>query len=353
MCGDYLSFSAVSTVWRSISQGINSRSPYKLPRYHFLPKKNSIPMLLQPGGEEGGDMHYLYSTTEQKIYSGLDIPELNNKWIPGSANGWLVTIDISDLQMNLLNPLTRVRISLPASSTFQKPYCPLFHDGSNLNFVKRVHISSNPVDDNKNCLCVAMVSCKRTLSLCKIGDYNWKKLEPSIFGINDVIMYKDLLYAMNWEGKLFAIEVGPITKVAVIAKLEISRGRPQYLVKSSRNLLLVVRIRESIGPYHIKTIDFKVYKLVETQSTDTDSHEHFKTEDGAIHYQDEPIHCAWEEIETLDDANYEHDLSRLRGIFNCPRDIGSYDMESRKIELLPGLSESSSWMPSIWLSPNF
>lgn len=119
-----------------------------------MPKRSPLPLLIHPDCG-GPDTHQLYSLNEQKIYGGFRLRELSNKWIVGSGAGWILTIDTTDPEVNLLNPLMGKKIPLPHLCTL--PCRDLRGDGDDPTaywYIRKVIVCSH----QGSFLIVALVS---------------------------------------------------------------------------------------------------------------------------------------------------------------------------------------------------
>ncbi|KAJ3675268.1 hypothetical protein LUZ60_004310 [Juncus effusus] len=362
---------------------------------------SSLPVLLHPS-TEGLTYHHMYFLSSDHYGWIQPVPELINKWIPGSLRNWLVTIETQGNQIHLLNPSTSDMkwIPLPSLSSFP---CTEVNEGGPEKywFVRRVVLSSH----RETCRALALVGDKRTLCYCKIGDERWEKFYPSLRNILDIVTYNGLLYVVTNNGSLFAIDFNAEKKVTmVVSKLDMSKGiklklkslgnvkfwnhpghfllgtkvdgpptaSTFYLVESLGELLLVVRI----SGYDLETKYFRVYKLAETESS---YRGRYVTEDGEVHHEEEVKHI-WVPIEDLNgqmlfvgrnsslsfsselhpagkgdciyftDDNDRADVAKLEGEITFESDIGVYDMVEEEIQYFRGLKDSSSRSHSIWLT---
>ncbi|KAJ1695640.1 hypothetical protein LUZ63_012338 [Rhynchospora breviuscula] len=372
---DYLNFTGVCKTWR-ISREIMFNPGCNFPPLNPLPKKYPFPMLLQPHGKDS-EVYYFYSIIERKVHM-LHVPELSNKWIPGSWRGWLATIDINDGNLiHFLNPITKAHITLPPLSTCPKSIhltkrrCPL-------DVEKVVVVSSSEVDTQPNHVIVVLITDPRTLHFCRLGDDRWKKVYPSIPIIEDVIEFKGLLHVVDFSSILFVIETSTCAKMTPVA-VPMHRGRfpdRQYLVESAGDLLLISRFQGTINANDSKTRLFKVYRLVESQKTYCNPYYR------QVYCPEDPVFKIWEEIESLDDKILfvgrnrtlcldsklylgckgnciyfaddcdEFDACRATGKFVNPHDNGVYYMNDKRVEyFMEGISDRLP-MPAIWFSPN-
>ncbi|KAJ1695636.1 hypothetical protein LUZ63_012334 [Rhynchospora breviuscula] len=378
---DYLNFTGVCKTWR-ISREIMFNPGCNFPPLNPLPKKYPFPMLLQPHGQDS-EVYYFYSIIERKVHM-LHVPELSNKWIPGSWRGWLATIDINDGNLiHFLNPITMTHITLPPLSTCPKSIhltkrrCPWYVE-------KIVVVSCSKVDTQSNHVIVVLITNARTLHFCRLGDDRWKKVYPSIPTIEDVIEFKGLLHAVDFTGTLFVIETSTCTKMTPVA-VPVHRGRwpdsvrwpdRQYLVESAGDLLLISRFEGIMNAKYLRTRSFKVYRLVESQKT------YCKPCYCQVYFPKDPVFKIWEEIESLHDKMLfvgrnrtlcldsklylgckgnciyfaddcdEFDARRATGKRENPHDNGVYYMNDKSVEyFMEGISDRLP-MPAIWFSPN-
>ncbi|GAV85880.1 F-box domain-containing protein/DUF295 domain-containing protein [Cephalotus follicularis] len=160
-----------------------------------------IPSMLITSNEDTTCL-FNVSTEEQ---SNILLQDINGRYICGSTNKWLVTIDsASPHRIRLLNPLTRTQVDLPCITTFEFPHL--------LNLypitwtIKRVITSASPLD--LDCLVVAIYGIEGKVAFCRIGDGTWSDIE-SARGIVDIMFYKGQLYATDSFGDIQCWQLDP------------------------------------------------------------------------------------------------------------------------------------------------
>ncbi|XP_020587574.1 putative F-box protein At4g22660 [Phalaenopsis equestris] len=217
---DFLRFSAVCTSWNS-ALAINS-----LIRIQCRPS----PWLLLPNnaGEPSDtltfrDLTIKDSRSSHHRFSSLS-ENISGRCCIGSKDGWLVTVDIKDLQPRLFNPITRAEISLPSLLTIPgtnehliKPeYAPDDSIDSCINgsnsyvtayqklldvYFRKIVLSSN----NSSGTAVVIYRHKKSLALARPGDRAWVlgPLLPTYRGEYYNDEFDDIYY--NEEEQMFYV----------------------------------------------------------------------------------------------------------------------------------------------------
>ncbi|ONK66499.1 uncharacterized protein A4U43_C06F8830 [Asparagus officinalis] len=345
---DVLRFGATCKQWRSIVTNSLHFLPPKLPISLCLPIQKPLPLLMQcPIEDKLGSINFL-SVSDMKSYGKFLVPELNNKVIAGSSNGWLLTVELNSQEIKLLNPLTRNQIPLPSLSTLENP------EGEDFGFILKAIISSNANKRNlgDDCIVMAIISELSILSFCRPGDDKWTYVNQYTFNLYDVIPYKGQFYAINETGTTVAYDVSnDDVKMKLIAKGDYSPRR-RYLVEStSGELLHVERVLDE--QTETFTTNFIVYKL--------------ESREGLLECE-----LCWVESESLGDqalflglnCSLSLPAQSFRGCkSNCiyftddieyldsSYDMGVYDLEDRKIQMFGDMDKCFSF-PPIWISPN-
>ncbi|XP_078156133.1 putative F-box protein At1g44080 [Carex rostrata] len=380
---DVVFFSAVCKPWRYVALGFHMSLYCKLPMHHFVPNKSPLPMLLHPGSD-GPNTHQFYSLNQRKKYGRFrfNLPELSNKWIVGSGAGWLVTVDTidADPQINLLNPLTGKKIPLPHLSTVPSyEIANLEDDPTAYWYIRKVIVCSY----QGSFLIVALVSDSKTIRFCRIGDSKWTRLEISPLFLHDIIMHNSKLYAINYMGAVFEIDIAGPAKVTMVAEPGYRPVAKYFLVDLCGELVVVAReqwrsIRKSTSA---RTSGFEVFKLVENIS----GYFHRYESEAGMQYAKNVRHSCvllenlghhmvfigYNHSLSLDSrvyprckgnciyfADYRHndddDIYKMRGKEkDLYHDVGVYRMKHQKVRYFKNLCDASSPMNMVWLSPNF
>uniref|UniRef100_A0A5B6Z6N5 Uncharacterized protein n=1 Tax=Davidia involucrata TaxID=16924 RepID=A0A5B6Z6N5_DAVIN len=256
---DYLMFRAVCRSWNSIPCGVNDfDSSMKLPWLMLTEKENS-------------DTRGFYSLSGRKIHE-LYLPEARGRRCWGSPYGWLITIG-TDLCMNLLNPLSRVSISLPHQSTFTDQYrgfsSPEF---LRTYFIEKAVLSSSPSPSRGGdcCFVIALYSQFRKLAIAKPGDDAWSPVEAPWGAFEDVACLDGKVFALNCVGDLHLLLICGEFTAHPKAKAVHFAGPPpdgepsckKYIVGLNGELYVVYRFHdETEGGDYVLTSDFEIYKL--------------------------------------------------------------------------------------------
>lgn len=358
---DLLRFAAVCKPWRSFVMENIHWLPRKLPLCYCLPCQHPLPLLLQCNDDEAEGRLDFISILDQNYVSGFSLPELRRKWITGSSNGWLFTIEMNGEEIHLLNPFTRVQIPLPSLSTFQHPEGYSMED-DDYYFIQKAVIS--PGDDF---VVMAIVSSLSVLSYCRPGEDKWSNVEGSTLYLSDVIPYKGQFYAINETGTLVACDAEQDGKMRLVTG-GAYEPRKRYLVEStSGDLLHIARLRDE----HTETLttQFDVYKLEtvggsRTSATDISGFEWVKLESlgnqslflgrncSLCLPTDSVPGCKRDCIYFTDDDAFAHEdclqlVATEHSLFYDEK--GVYDMANGSIKLF---GESVSATVSVWFSPN-
>ncbi|KAF9616480.1 hypothetical protein IFM89_029777 [Coptis chinensis] len=259
---DHVRFGAVCKTWRSLKIGY---------------KKSYTPWLMLPERDENNSDGEQVHNNNRKfvcLSSGktfnVYLPECQGSRCFGSPFGWLLTVGL-DLNIHLLNPLTRVQLSLPPQRTFpfQSEY---YIEPSHLRKIavfKFVMSSSMPDSEND---CIVMVICSQfnSLAFARPGDETWTIIDsPPQQAHSDILFFNGRFYAIHAGGILRICEINePVPKTIDFLPPpdDIELSDRFYLVEISGHLHLVARgldqdqnAPEDTGRY--VTDWFEVYKL--------------------------------------------------------------------------------------------
>ncbi|KAM0885219.1 hypothetical protein ACQ4PT_030489 [Festuca glaucescens] len=102
---------SVCTSWRSTNTSLQNLGQCKRPQ---------TPCLLYTSETDGESDVRLYSLVEKRSYK-LTLPEppIRGRYLIGSSNGWLVTVNDRS-EMHLLNPITLEQVALPSVVTLTR-----------------------------------------------------------------------------------------------------------------------------------------------------------------------------------------------------------------------------------------
>ncbi|XP_042485696.1 putative F-box protein At5g55150 [Macadamia integrifolia] len=231
-------FGAVCQAWRSVS----------VEKWHL----SIVDPWLMLAEKKDSDNRGFYSLSTKKVYY-LNLPEARGRkcW---SSYGWLITLGL-DLEIHLLNPFSRSRVSirLPSLRTLPNQYSietsPEFIRRA---FIKKVILSSRPSkritseDHNEKCVVMGIFSEFRRLSFMRLGDEVWTHVyTPREEGcITDVVYLNGQFYGFTSLGKLVIVDISsPDPKTIEIAEPPDGRSNSAefYLVESVGELFMIAR----------------------------------------------------------------------------------------------------------------
>ncbi|EHA8590286.1 F-box protein [Cocos nucifera] len=180
----------------------------------------------------------------------LFLPELHNKWCCGSSYGWLFILD-HDLEISLLNPLSRVQVKLPPHPMFSDIIRRKNKLGENFsgiwkyNIIHKVMLSDDPIS-NPNYLVMVIISDNDECTFYRPGDKTWtsfrdwfKYYRPSCVAA----IYDGKIYGLCGSkfGVVFNINTLSITQLVLDIPLGRDTERIEYVVKSGEDILYVLR----------------------------------------------------------------------------------------------------------------
>lgn len=173
-------------------------------------------LMLADECRSGGKRGFFNPATGQ--VSEVYLPEAEGRRCCGSSHGWIVTIG-EDMEINLLNPLTRQQLSLPSQLTFD-----VFSDGSTN---QEIHEWSSRKDVVRSFILKAILTCSpsragecvtvaslfppglRPLAYARPGDSKWTIIPhlESYQEPNDFIFYQGQVFAINLFGELMVLDL--------------------------------------------------------------------------------------------------------------------------------------------------
>ncbi|GFP97353.1 uncharacterized protein at1g65760 [Phtheirospermum japonicum] len=188
---DFVSFSCVCPSWRSV---------YLSKQWNQVPQ---VPFLMFSDNENNGRIRSLLSLCTNKVYKS-DLPEASGSRCWGSSLGWLVTLG-PDLNIHLLNPLTRVSIDLPHISSLQT------HSGEILDqqeFIEKAFVFNKPRENEPDLLVMIIYGPLGRLGFCRPGYSSWICIgDDDRGGFIDALCMTDRIIALSNMGSLFVVDI--------------------------------------------------------------------------------------------------------------------------------------------------
>lgn len=355
---DYVSFGGVCRSWRL---ALKSRSSFSWIEYSKSTKRCIMPWLML--AEKKDDDEYrnnrgFLSLYSDKVYE-IELPELRERRCWGSPLGWLVTLGL-DLNINLVNPLTRVQIALPPQWTFPLHHqYPMVLDPEDLRHVsiRKAVISSSP--NSSDCVVVVIYSEFSRLGFARPGDRAWTPIECTEC-TEEVAFFNGNMFALTEKGHLFLCDLfcTPPSKSDYVVQPPLDDyAEVRYLVDLDGALHMISRFRDPANAdyesYYCLTIDFVCYKLevgtgkwIELSSLGSWCVFVGRNSSFALRASDYPQlrpNC----IYFTDDYREGYDASG-----GC--DIGIFDYEDESVYPFPVSQDLlSSICPPLWVVPQF
>ncbi|KAK9289986.1 hypothetical protein L1049_008148 [Liquidambar formosana] len=346
---DFLAFSSVCRSWRSVYSNKNWTPGPQFPWLMLSEKRND-------------ETRGFFSFDQSKLYE-LALPEIRGRRCWGSSHGWLVTAGF-DLEIELFNPVTRVRIALPPQFEFPKqPKMGMVLDWSRFVYkaivIKRL-LDSRKIDDEY--VVMAIYGLERRLAFARPGYNSWVAVKnSSCASFRDVAYFEGCIFALCEMGSLLLCEIdGPDAPRAVQIGsplgYDLGRWDQLYLVESSGDLLMVIRHDYDIWTeYYYETVDFTVYKF----NFDTGNWTEVKDlGDRALFVG----HCCSMSLSTSNIVNCQPNsiyftVDKLKRwwiyeVKQTGRDMGIYNMADKSIKnLYSGVDSPSYYSCPIWVMP--
>lgn len=252
---DFLVFSAVCRSWRSVYLNKNWSPGPQLP-WLMLSEDRNI------------ETRGFYSLDEKALHN-LGLNEIRGKRCWGSSSGWLVTTGI-DREIEMLNPITRVRLGLPSQFMFPKQsHIAMILDWSRLIYkaiVIKMPFVSREFEDEY--VVMAIYGLEKHLAFAKPGYDSWVPVRSSLNrSFRDVTHFEGRIFALCEMGTLVHCEIdGPepprARYIAPAPEYDWGVWDQIYLVESSGHLLMVIRHDYDISTeYYYETTGFKVFKF--------------------------------------------------------------------------------------------
>lgn len=168
-----------------------------------------IPWLMLPESESWKDGYRGFYNPATHEASKVYLPEAKGRRCCGSGYGWIVSIG-QDMEINLLNLLTREQLSLPPQFTFteygyttnEELHAEYTNEDLLSIFITKAILTCNPSEGE--CAVVAVLAAEADFQVvfAKPGDAAWIRL-PHLHPIwGEVPLVQDLVFH---QGKLFCI----------------------------------------------------------------------------------------------------------------------------------------------------
>lgn len=177
---DFHRFSSICLEWHSMAQETRCPPLFLLPFNNLTDTCNFFDI-------RGGDT------------IGIHLPELHNRACCSVSHSWLITLS-EELDLQLFHLYTRVQIPLPRHSSHAEIYDdirPRHPIGMRFRYVRKVVLSANPAVSPKDCVVAGICGYSDEFVFCKLGDENWIRPNNRINDCNDIIFYKNKVYAVN------------------------------------------------------------------------------------------------------------------------------------------------------------
>ncbi|PON55361.1 hypothetical protein PanWU01x14_188550 [Parasponia andersonii] len=242
---------------------------------------HEVPMLLVPNEQEHS--WSIYNVLEDKFLD-LNSSILYNKRFCGSSQGWLGVVN-KDYTVTLNRPhfISKGDISdgntsiqlpqlFPPETFFMNPedFQVIEDDPEDIYVfgydyhVKKIFITSDPLSNPKDCTIFVIYG-----QYCKLAcmryeeDKTWIKIADGFRGFEDMVYYKNQLYAIDFSSTLRSFDPYNGTINWVAPELHFTLAPNRYLVESCGDLLLVERYINFIGPNGLEreTTAFTVLKF--------------------------------------------------------------------------------------------
>ncbi|PWA78741.1 hypothetical protein CTI12_AA214360 [Artemisia annua] len=373
---DYIRFRSVCSTWRKSTPKTPKHLPPQLPWLMFSkPNTNNL--------------------KKQHLKSFYDVSDVKNHYLPlpecsifrrrcGSSHGYLVILEETP-EVFMINPLTRIKRSLPPLTSFPnvmkfdkydigREYTLRTLDGDVYScslkemrdsFIKKVVFSSSPGDDSKSYVAVCILNQTGDLAYCKKGESVWRFIDSVQAYCEDVVYHKGCFYAVSKYGNIAVCDVsGDVANVSLLDTPFEAGGDMQYLVSLGDELLLVTRYLElgfdvdqnQLDVFY-KTTEFRVFKLVVGGAMwesvgKLDDWALFLGENSSMAFRACDFKgCKGNSIYFTDDySEWNYDGG------NADHDLGVYDFEDGSVVALSCYSRrfcnGRRWPPPIWITPS-
>ncbi|KAF9588785.1 hypothetical protein IFM89_015512 [Coptis chinensis] len=196
-----------------------------------------------------------FSFSSKKLFNIQLLEEAQGRRCWGSPYGWLVTMGL-DRNIHLLNPLSKIQLSLPSQRTFPRDLQDGFRKPETLCqvFLHKFALSSNPSFSNQSCVVMTIYGGINRVAFAAPGDEAWTPVKRSPLGnAADIISFNGHFYAVNTYGYLSICELSTKTPHTIdIAPppfdVECTSTYKFYLMEISGVLHLIVRNLDADDP---------------------------------------------------------------------------------------------------------
>ncbi|KAF9589058.1 hypothetical protein IFM89_018320 [Coptis chinensis] len=255
---DFISFSLVCNSWRSVATAESQSGLLIFSPWLMLTKRNT-----NSDDGQGGSIRTIVSLSTRKLIN-IRLLETQGRRCWGSACGWLVTMGL-DLNIHLLNPLSRIQISLPSLCAFPPDQQHAFCKPEKLCqvFVEKFALGAKPPLPNQTSVVMAIYGGYGRLAFATPGDEAWTPVESSTFRTHeDIIFFNGHFYVVTSCGYLRVCEINmtiPRTTDIAPCPSNVKGSYKFYLMEISGILHLIVRnLHVNL---HYFSVDFEVYKF--------------------------------------------------------------------------------------------
>ncbi|KAL6187848.1 hypothetical protein ACLB2K_039243 [Fragaria x ananassa] len=277
---DHLCFAKVCKEWESLSKDYN-KGTHHLREGKVLPIFwNSTDFHSKSEGHPG-----LQSISTEKRYNKIRLPLAYGKRCCGSSHGWLATVDLVGLSLNitLVYPFKKsvAPICLPPLDFMIKS--SILEEDLNYyiinykKYIPNVILSANPNLQPDNYLVIALYHCDTKLAFIKGGQEHWKDwvyLDRRQRCLHEVTFYKNQIFIVGSRGRIVSFDVNycnvprkrPKAKRLTPPAPFRTYAANSYLVKSSKgdHLWHVRRLLSfcNVTNIHKYREKFMVYKVM-------------------------------------------------------------------------------------------
>ncbi|KAF6171557.1 hypothetical protein GIB67_018081 [Kingdonia uniflora] len=309
----------------------------------------------------------VYSISEKRLYDNVKLLVPHHKSCCGSSHGWLVTVDPTAYSVCLLNPFLRQNneIQLPPVSAFPKHVddMPLEH----FDYIRRIVLSCNPTCfSDYAAMAMAIYSSHAKLAFCKAGDKAWTSIEVLGSAFSNILYYKDLFYAVYYDGKIITIDIhrhNGKPEITSMLDIQCSPYDACYLVETSATpseeghgeLLLIAKVMgfKQFGSQETYyTSSFRVFKLDQVDPFWVE----MMTLDGQMLFigHNSPVLVSASDFPAGKPNGIYYTDDYVDGNYLEPsgtRDFGIFNLEDRSFEMLSPLDSDRIMPPPIWIQP--
>ncbi|KAL5712481.1 SWR1-complex protein 3 [Ranunculus cassubicifolius] len=230
-------------------------------------KRSFVPWLMLAESDNEEFQRKFYDLGSKKVFN-IYFPELQGRKCLGSPFGWLLTIGI-DLNINLVNPISRVQIALPPQQAFQDQIDKFANpELIRRMFITKVCYSTNPC--SSDLIVMVIYSSYQKLAITTPNSTSWTTLKTPFGAFFDLVFFNGLFYAVNASGILMICDITTFeaTEFALPPDGVCHGSDSYYLVEMFGDLHLIARTFDADDvddneeyAFRYKTVRFAVYKL--------------------------------------------------------------------------------------------